>query len=185
MEDRMEDLSVTKHGFALLHIPYETHMFCELFYIYIRMKFWFWNFIPYCLREKKYSFHYFFRSTIPTGRDSRMTQEVGSSCSTPWLFFQTFWSFFLSSLNYTNNSFSWEKQHRNALIYTVIDQKRGSVSSLWKNRECAISFFPVAFYYKVVSSSSSKFSHTWVKVNFFLFVVISEAIENCLLGFEC
>lgn len=30
----MEDLSVTKHGFALLPIPYETHMFCELFYVY-------------------------------------------------------------------------------------------------------------------------------------------------------
>lgn len=36
---------------------------------------------------------FFFRCMIHTGRDSRMTQEVGSSCSTPWLFFQTFWFF--------------------------------------------------------------------------------------------
>lgn len=116
-------------------------------FIYIRMKFLFLIFIPYCMREKKYSVHYFFRSMIPTGRGSRMTQEVGSSCSTPWLFFQTFWSFSLPSLNYTNNGFGWEKQHRNPLTYTVIDQRRGSETSLWKNRECAISFFPVAFYY--------------------------------------
>lgn len=104
---------------------------------------------------------------IPTGRDRRMTQEVGSSCSTPWLFFQTFWSFCLPSLIYTNNGFSWKKQHRKALTYKVIDQRKGSVTSWGKNRECAISFFPVAFYYKVVSSTSSKFSHTCVKANFF------------------
>lgn len=97
---------------CLYHMKHICFVNC---FMYIRMKFLFRNFIPYCMREKKYSFHYFFRSTIPTGRDSRMTQEVGSSCSTPWLFFQTFWSFLLPSLNYTNNGFSWEKQDRNTL----------------------------------------------------------------------
>lgn len=57
-----------------------------------------------------------------------MTQEVGSLCSTPLLFFQALWvfSFFFSEIHlFTAITYLVrKKQHRNALIYIVADQKR-------------------------------------------------------------